>query len=87
MVCSVALAGDVSTEAAEQTTTFAVENMTCGLCPITVRKAMEKVDGVKSVAVDLDSKTATVTYDPAVTTRKTIGAASTDAGYPATPAS
>ena len=73
--------------ATEQTVTFAVEKMTCGTCPITVRKAMEKVEGVKSVDVDFGAKTATVVFDPAVTTPEQIGAASTNAGYPASPTS
>jgi mercuric ion binding protein len=80
-----------STEAqstvAEQTVTFTVEKMTCAACPITVRKAMERVEGVKSVAVDFDAKTATVVFDPAVATPDQIGAASTNAGYPASPTS
>ena len=94
LLSPLAQAGDAATqatkeatkEATEQTTTFKVANMTCALCPITVRKAMEKVDGVKSVAVDLGAKTATVTYNPAIASPTSIGAASTDAGYPATPA-
>ena len=67
----------------EQQQTFAIENMTCALCPVTVRKAMEGVAGVKSVAVDFDAKTATVVFDPSQTTIDTIAAASTNAGYPA----
>lgn len=73
--------------ATEQTVTFAVQKMTCAACPITVRRAMEKVEGVKSVNVDFDAKTATVVFDPAVTTPEQIGAASTNAGYPASPVS
>jgi mercuric ion binding protein len=69
----------------EQTLTFAIENMTCALCPVTVRKAMEKVPGVKSVTVDFDKKTATVVFDPAVATPEKIATASTDVGYPAKP--
>ncbi|RMF07544.1 MAG: heavy-metal-associated domain-containing protein [Alphaproteobacteria bacterium] len=72
------------TVATEQTVTFAVEKMTCAACPITVRKAMQKVEGVKSVDVDFAAKTATVVFDPSVTTPERIGAASTNAGYPAT---
>jgi mercuric ion binding protein len=68
----------------EQTKTFTIENMTCALCPVTVRTAMEKVAGVKSVAVDFDAKTATVVYDSSVATVEAIAAASTNAGYPAT---
>jgi mercuric ion binding protein len=70
--------------AAVQTATFAVQNMTCALCPVTVRKAMEGVSGVKSVSIDLDAKTATVVFDPSITSIEAIAAASTNAGYPAT---
>lgn len=72
---------------ATQTMVFAVDNMTCALCPVTVRKAMEQVHGVKSVAVDFDAKTATVVFDPAQATPDAIAKASADAGYPAHPAS
>jgi len=66
--------------------TFAVDNMTCALCPVTVRAAMQRVEGVRSVTVDFDAKTATVTFDPALATPEAIAAASTNAGYPARPA-
>lgn len=66
-----------------QTVTFSVENMTCALCPVTVKKAMEGVAGVKSVTVDFDAKTATAVFDPSVTNADAIAAASTNAGYPA----
>lgn len=69
--------------ASERTVVFAVENMTCALCPITVRKAMERVAGVASVAIDADAMTATVVYDPAQATDHAIAAASASAGYPA----
>jgi mercuric ion binding protein len=72
--------------AAIETQTFAIENMTCGLCQITVKKAMAGVEGVRSVDVDFNAKTAAVVFDPAVTTAETIAAASTNAGYPARPA-
>lgn len=72
-----------STTAASRTATFAVENMTCALCPVTVKKAMEGVKGVKSVRIDFDAKTATVVFDPSKATIAAIAAASTNAGYPA----
>lgn len=71
-------------QAEARTQTFAVENMTCALCPITVKKAMNGVDGVRSVDVDFNAKRATVVYDPSVATADEIAAASTNAGYPAT---
>jgi mercuric ion binding protein len=68
--------------AATQTVTLAVENMSCAACPITVRKALEKVPGVAKVKVDFDTKTATVTFDPAKTKVETLTRATTEAGYP-----
>ena len=62
---------------------FAIDNMTCATCPITVRTAMSRVAGVRSVEVDFDTKRATVTYDTNVATLEAIAAASTNAGYPA----
>ncbi len=67
----------------EQTATFDVPGMTCALCPVTVRKAMEGVEGVRQVEVDFDARTATVVFDSSVTTVEAIAAASANAGYPA----
>ncbi|PKP68039.1 MAG: heavy metal transporter [Alphaproteobacteria bacterium HGW-Alphaproteobacteria-5] len=70
-------------EAALRTQTFVVQKMTCAACPITVRTAMSRVEGVRSVEVDFNARTATVTFDPAITTTDEIARASADAGYPA----
>ena len=75
----------VSTQVNEQSRVFTVENMTCAACPITVRKAMARVKGVKSVTVDFTAKTATAIFDPSVATVEDIAEASADVGYPATP--
>jgi len=72
-------------QAGELTTVLDVENMTCALCPITVSKTLKSVDGVASVDVDMDAKTATVVYDDAIAELTEIAEASTLAGYPATP--
>lgn len=72
---------------AEQTVTFEVPGMTCALCPVTVRKAMEGVQGVKKVDVNLEAKTATVVFDPSMTNAEAIATASANAGYPAKVAS
>jgi mercuric ion binding protein len=69
--------------AAAQSAAFVVDNMTCALCPVTVKKAMEKVTGVQSVQIDFAAGTAIVVFDPAVTSVDAIAAASADAGYPA----
>lgn len=62
---------------------FAIANMTCPTCPITVKKAMQSVAGVRSVLVDLHAKTATVAFDASKANVAAIAAASTNAGFPA----
>jgi mercuric ion binding protein len=69
--------------AAERTVTLTVENMTCALCPITVRTAIERVTGVKDVQVDFESKTAVVVFDDAQAKVEDIAEASRQAGFPA----
>ncbi len=67
-----------------QTVTFAIANMTCPTCPITVKAAMRRVAGVQSVSISLERKTATVVFDPSRVKATMIAAASTGVGYPAT---
>jgi periplasmic mercuric ion binding protein len=69
------------------TVTLAVENMTCGTCPIVVRKALLRVPGVSSTTIDFDKKTATVTFDPDKATSAQLIKATTDAGFPSRPIS
>ena len=78
-------ASQVTAQTNEVSQSFAIENMTCPACPFTVKKAMARVDGVKSVTVNFDAKTATAIFDPTVTTAQEIAAASTNVGYPTTP--
>jgi len=68
----------------EVTVTFTVEKMTCATCPLTVRKVMERVDGVVEAKVDYDAKTAVVTYDDERTSTAEIAEAATEIGYPST---
>ncbi|MGH6890825.1 MAG: heavy-metal-associated domain-containing protein [Dongiaceae bacterium] len=71
--------------AAERTVTLSVENMTCPLCPITIRTAIEHVPGVRDVKVDFESKTAVVLFDDAEATVEDLAEASRLAGYSAAP--
>ncbi len=76
---------EVTAQANKVTQTFAIENMTCPACPFTVKKAMARVEGVSSITVDFDAKTAIAVFDPTITTAQEIAAASTNVGYPTTP--
>lgn len=68
--------------AAAKTVTLAVSNMTCAACPITVKKALNKVDGVQGAEVNYEKKEAVVTYDDAKTNVEALTGATEGAGYP-----
>lgn len=70
--------------AADQSVTLSYPGMTCSSCPITIKKALMKVDGVKQVKTDFEKKEAVVIFDDAKTTTVKMSMASSDAGYPAT---
>lgn len=61
-----------------------VPGMTCQFCPITIRKALEKVPGVLEAKADFKTKTATITFDPDKTTVESLTTATKNAGYPST---
>ena len=68
--------------AATQTVVLDVQNMTCELCPITVKKSLVQVPGVVSAKVDLDKKTATVQFDPDKAAPAVLVKATANAGFP-----
>ena len=59
-----------------------VRNMTCALCPVTVKKSLEKVPGVSEARIDFAKKTATVVFDADKTSVAALVKATTDAGFP-----
>src|SRR5438132_4719293 len=68
--------------AEERTVTFAVQNMYCSACPITVKASLEAVPGVAKVVVSFANETAVVTFDDAKTAVPALITATTNAGYP-----
>jgi periplasmic mercuric ion binding protein len=67
--------------ASPQTVTLNVSGMTCPACPITVKKALEKVPGVSKVDVRYEKKQVLVTFDDAKTNTDALVKATTNAGY------
>lgn len=59
--------------------------MYCAVCPLTVKKSLEAVRGVKSVALSYATKIAVVVYDDSRTTVAALIKATTNAGYPSSP--
>ncbi|PQA79232.1 mercury resistance system periplasmic binding protein MerP [Rhodoferax sp. TS-BS-61-7] len=68
--------------AATQTVTLVVPGMTCAACPITVKKALSKIEGVSKVDVGFEKREAVVTFDNTKTSAEKLTKATEDAGYP-----
>ena len=68
--------------AATQTVTLSVPGMTCSTCPITVKMAISKVEGVSKVNVTFETREAVVTFDDTKTSVHELIKATGDAGYP-----
>jgi len=68
-----------------KTVTLDVDKMTCNMCPITVKKALKKVDGVTKVVAKYEGDGlgwAKVTYDPSKASVDDLTFATREAGYP-----
>ncbi|GLQ87365.1 mercury resistance system periplasmic binding protein MerP [Dyella flagellata] len=68
--------------AATRTVTLAVPGMTCPVCPVTIKKSLEKVAGVGDITPDLMRKTVTISYDDTKTQPAALMQATAAAGYP-----
>lgn len=71
-------------QAAEKTVTLSVPGMYCEICPVTVSKALKKVNGVQNVKASFETKEAVVTFDDAKTSVQALQKATANAGYPST---
>lgn len=68
--------------AATQVVTLSVPGMTCAACPITVKKALSKAEGVSKTEVILQKREVIVTFDDNETSALKLTKATEDAGYP-----
>lgn len=70
--------------AATRTVKLSVPDMNCAACPITVKKALSRVDGVRQISVSLEKREAVVAFDDAKTDIRHLTEATESAGYPST---
>lgn len=64
---------------------FEVQGMTCATCPITVKVAIKKLNGVQQVKTSFEEKDAVVEFDSKKTALKEIQKAIENVGYRAIP--
>jgi mercuric ion binding protein len=72
------------TWAAKQTVTLDVPGMSCAACPMTIKMALKKVEGVTEAEVSYQKREATVTFDDTETTVEALTQATANVGYPST---
>lgn len=84
LVFGLAAAWSGAAFAAVRTVTLSVPGMYCEVCPITVKKALQKLPGVSKVNVSYEKKEAVVTFDDARTSVKALEDATFEAGYEST---
>lgn len=70
--------------AAQQTVTLSVPGMTCATCPITVKKALMRVEGVTDVKSSLPKRETTVVFDDTRVKLEALTRATREAGFPST---
>ncbi len=82
---AIGMAGWVGCSSESEATTVEVKlsTMQCSMCSNTIEEALKKVDGVQSVEVNLDAKTAKVTFDDKVTNVPALEQAVVKTGYAA----
>lgn len=68
-----------------KTVTLAVDGMTCSMCPITVKKALKKLDGVSDVSAKYEGEGngwTQVTFDTKKVSIEDLTFATEEAGFP-----
>jgi len=65
-----------------ETVTLTAPDISCDHCVATVQNAVGKVEGVKDVSANADSKQVKVTFDTGQTNLGAINSALQEAGYP-----
>lgn len=83
--CAIGAAAYVGCSAKSEATTaeVALPTLQCAACVNTVKTAVKKVEGVQGVSVDLDAKTAKVTFDASATDVPALEQAIVQVGYAA----
>jgi mercuric ion binding protein len=81
IVFAFALTGGVY--AGDKKSTIKVPTVQCGTCKKNITNALNQIDGIKKIKVDISKKITVVTYDDTKVELGTIEDAITNAGYDA----
>lgn len=73
-----------ATRGTPQTITLDLPTMNCAMCPITVKKALTRIQGVTKAEVSFEHKQAVVTFEDSLINAGKLIEATINAGYPST---
>lgn len=76
------LHAESTSPASTNTVTLSIPGMTCPVCPITIKNALEGITGVNKVSIDFETKVATVVFNPNTVQVSDLTRATNNAGYP-----
>lgn len=82
ILTSLAIAQPSISNQETKTVVLSIPGMTCATCPITVKKALEKLPGVVQVKSHFKNKTVVVRYQPNQVSPKDLLDATKNVGYP-----
>jgi mercuric ion binding protein len=82
---SLGMAVDNGTIANTNNVKLYIENMTCAMCHITIKKSLDRIDGILGIKFDKKALTATVKYDKTKVDVNKITETTKKAGYPSKP--
>ncbi len=76
------ISSPISAWAEQKSVTLSVPGMTCPTCPVTLKRALLKEQGVSGVSVHYEKKELVVAYDDVKTTPAAIRKATAAVGFP-----
>ena len=80
--CALLIFAAPSLWAAPSSVTLDIPGMTCSTCPITIKKALMKAQGVSGVVVHYEKKELVVSFDDAKITAAKIMQTTASVGFP-----
>jgi mercuric ion binding protein len=82
LMVAIAAALSFQVRAEPQTVTLSIPGMNCPACPVTIRMALEKIEGVEKAEISYEEKKAIVSFDDAQTSVDALTEVTADLGYP-----
>ena len=72
----------VQANAEQKEVSLKIDKMDCPSCPFMIKQAIEKIDGVESASVSMETKIAKIHFDDTKATTGDFIATTTELGFP-----